>query len=231
MQYRRDPMDGATKIRDDGSADSGLLSVHVLGLLLGGGPSGGHQLGDSGARLVAGQLGDHVAQVGEGIDPSECAIAQHGADDRMAASALVGPAEQVVSPAQRDHAVSALDVQVGGRRMCNLGLLLRRAIGRSVRQFTRLERKRIQAVRHGPSRVELVVGQLGYLAGLGPGHPPKRPSAGYYLSHRPTCMTAPSAGEPDHGRATAYSTLPDLASPSLPPMQVTGPVGRPGRER
>jgi len=36
VQYRRDPMDGATKIRDDGSADCGLLSVHVLGLLLGG---------------------------------------------------------------------------------------------------------------------------------------------------------------------------------------------------
>ena len=80
------------RIPDDGSADSRLLSVRVLGLLLG----SGHQLCDSGARPVAGQLGDHLAQVGEGIDPSECAIAWHGADDRMSAGTLVGPTEQAI---------------------------------------------------------------------------------------------------------------------------------------
>jgi hypothetical protein len=57
----------------------------------------------SSAMRGCGQLanfGDHVAQVLEGVSVGKSAVAQQRADDRVAASALVGAAEQVVPAAQ-----------------------------------------------------------------------------------------------------------------------------------
>jgi hypothetical protein len=64
-------MDGATKISEDASADSGL---RVLGFLLGDCPSSGHQFGDPSTQPVPGQLGDHVAKAREGICTGKCTV-------------------------------------------------------------------------------------------------------------------------------------------------------------
>jgi hypothetical protein len=105
-------MDGATKGPDCTSADDGLLSLRLLGLLVGGGPSRRHQFGDSAVRPVASELGHHVAQVGEGVHASQGAVAEHGANDRVAAGTFVRAAEEIVPPPKSRLAMSALDVQV-----------------------------------------------------------------------------------------------------------------------
>jgi hypothetical protein len=168
-------MDGTAKIPDDASADSGLLSVRILGFLLGSSPSRGHQLGDSGARPVPGQLGNHVAKVREGIDIRECAIVQHRADDRVSLSALVGATEQVAHSRMVRHGLRLASRSFPIRRPCSVsyrnwvpfGLRCPGSPAYQVPKYRRLKKLGARKSSHGLPPPLLPGGRLGMNSGIG----------------------------------------------------------------